>query len=169
MGSIKWVRCKIFCDFTGCCWCSSSSVWPSRSGVGFLQLHWFFFFFFFLLCGTFMTCSSSTQWYHVVRWIQSMFTIELQQTKKKHVKQKNVPFFWAFLMHIISKEIFLDLGQFFLIELGIKQKTMVLKYCTSVILFWPKRMTTSCSQKLVCFSNEHDILILRMGGCQGAS
>ncbi len=67
-----------------------------------------------LLCVTFMTCSSSTRWYHVVRWIQSMFTIELQQTKKKHVKQKNIPFFWAFLMHIISTEIFLDLRQFFL-------------------------------------------------------
>ncbi len=69
---------------------------------------------FLLLCGIFMTCSSSTRWYHVVRWIQSMFTIELQQMKKKHVKQKNIPFFWAFLMHIISTEIFLDLGQFFL-------------------------------------------------------
>jgi hypothetical protein len=30
------------------------------------------------------------------------------------VKQKNIPFFWAFLMHIISTEIFLDLRQFFL-------------------------------------------------------
>ncbi len=53
--------------------------------------------------------------------------------------KKNIPFFWAFLMHIISTEIFLDLGQFFLRPWKKKQKTMVLKYCTCVILFWSKQ------------------------------
>jgi hypothetical protein len=44
------------------------------------------------------------------------------------------------MMHIISTEIFLNLGQFFLRpwKKKKKQKTMVVKYCTCVILFWSK-------------------------------
>jgi hypothetical protein len=85
-----------------------------------------------------------------------MFTIELQQTKKKHVKQKKHSFLLGLSdAYNLNRKFSWTLDNFFL-DLGIKQKTVVLKYCTCVILFWSKQMTTSCSQILVCFSNKHD-------------